>query len=176
MQLPWLGEHTPFPPTQAALGPNSDAPGLLADFGFAPRHGFFSELADRLRLNFLPGTPETGDLGELFLLIFDDERDPEWIAAIDDRTLQRCADDLTRALSKDPLNLRLKRFADTVQALILCQRKRTSDLAPLLEIAAAQGVRVAALITDQVKGTQSLIPADNTSDNMPLAGKSGGKP
>ena len=51
----------------------------------------------------------------------------------DDRTLQRCADDLTRALSKDPLNLRLKRFADTVQALILCQRKRTSDLAPLLE-------------------------------------------
>ena len=45
-----------------------------------------------------------------------------------------------------------------------------------MEIAAAQGVRVAALITDQVKGTQSLIPADNTSDNMPLQGKSGGKP
>jgi hypothetical protein len=65
-----------------------DAPGLLADFGFAPRHGFFSELADRLRLNFLPGTPETRDLGELFLLIFDDERDPEWIAP---STTARCA-------------------------------------------------------------------------------------
>lgn len=77
-----------------------DAPGLLADFGFASRHGFFSELADRLRLNCLPGTPDTHDLGELFLLIFDDERDPEWIAAIDDRTLRRllalCAEDPAR--------------------------------------------------------------------------------
>ena len=34
-----------------------DATGLLADFGFAPRQGFVSELADRLRLACLPGTP-----------------------------------------------------------------------------------------------------------------------
>ena len=49
MQLPWLGEHTPFPPTQTALGPDSDAPGLLAAGGGldvprlreAYRHGIF---------------------------------------------------------------------------------------------------------------------------------------
>jgi biopolymer transport protein ExbD len=47
-----------------------------------------------------------------------------------------------------------------------------------MDIASNQGVRVAALITDQTKGTQSLIPSDNTSDNMPLAGggKTGGNP
>jgi biopolymer transport protein TolR len=46
-----------------------------------------------------------------------------------------------------------------------------------MDIASHQGVRVAALITDQTKGTTSLIPADNVSDNMPLAGKApGGNP
>lgn len=45
-----------------------------------------------------------------------------------------------------------------------------------MEIASNQGVRVAALITDQVPGTQSLLPADNVNDQMPLQAKPGGKP
>jgi biopolymer transport protein TolR len=44
-----------------------------------------------------------------------------------------------------------------------------------MEMAAKQGVRVAALITDQTKGTQSLIESDNAADNMPLSGKKGGQ-
>jgi site-specific recombinase len=39
---------------------------LLADFGFAPRTAFVSELAERLRRKLLPGTPETVDASELF--------------------------------------------------------------------------------------------------------------
>ena len=38
---------------------------LLADFGFAPRTAFMSELGHRLRRKLLPGTPETRDLAEL---------------------------------------------------------------------------------------------------------------
>lgn len=49
MTLPWLGDHSPFPPTQQALGADSDAPGLLAAGGGlavprlreAYRHGIF---------------------------------------------------------------------------------------------------------------------------------------
>ena len=49
MQLTWLDTHTPFPPTRQALGPESDAPGLLAaGGGLSPqrlkqayRHGIF---------------------------------------------------------------------------------------------------------------------------------------
>ena len=66
-----------------------DATGLLADFGFSPRQGFLSELGERLRLATLPGTPQTRDLGELFLLLFDGEADALWIEAIDDATLAR---------------------------------------------------------------------------------------
>ncbi|OYT89345.1 MAG: recombinase [Burkholderiales bacterium PBB6] len=66
-----------------------DATGLLADFGFAPRQGFVSELADRVRLSCLPGTPQTRDLGELFRLLFNGEDDTTWLQAIDDATLLR---------------------------------------------------------------------------------------
>jgi site-specific recombinase len=69
---------------RATLAP-LDAAGLLADFGFAPRQGFVSEFAERLRLMLLPGTPQTGDLGELFQLVFADG-DQAWIEALDDAT------------------------------------------------------------------------------------------
>ncbi len=66
-----------------------DATGLLADFGFAPRQGFLSELAERVRLGWLPATPQTDDLGALFAQLFSGADDADWIAAIDDATVAR---------------------------------------------------------------------------------------
>ena len=73
---------------QAIFG-RLDATGLLADFGFAPRQGFVSELAERLRLACLPGTPQTADLGQLFHLLFTEAEDTDWIAALDNHTVGR---------------------------------------------------------------------------------------
>jgi site-specific recombinase len=64
---------------------------LLADFGFAPRASFVSELAQRLRDKLLPHTPETSDAAELFKLSLDAQTDAQWIAALDSSTLQRLA-------------------------------------------------------------------------------------
>ncbi|MBQ0936484.1 site-specific recombinase [Ideonella paludis] len=66
-----------------------DSNGLLADFGFPPRQGFVSELGDRLRLAWLPGTPQTSDAGELFSLLFNRPDDAAWVAALDEATLGR---------------------------------------------------------------------------------------
>ncbi|MDA1080438.1 MAG: biopolymer transporter ExbD [Gemmatimonadetes bacterium] len=44
-----------------------------------------------------------------------------------------------------------------------------------MDIASNQGVRVAALITDQTKGTTSLIEADNAGQDLGI-GKKGGTP
>jgi len=66
-----------------------DATGLLADYGFAPRQGFLSELAERVRLGWLPATPQTDDLGALFPQLFSGANDAEWLAAIDDATIAR---------------------------------------------------------------------------------------
>lgn len=46
-----------------------------------------------------------------------------------------------------------------------------------MEIASNQGVRVAALITDQIKGTQSMIESDNAGADLGIGGeKKGGTP
>ncbi|MFZ5548464.1 MAG: site-specific recombinase [Pseudomonadota bacterium] len=66
-----------------------DATGLLADFGFAPRQGFLSELAERLRLSWLPGTPQTSDLGALFPQLLGEDDDADWLNAIDEPTIER---------------------------------------------------------------------------------------
>ena len=72
----------------AGLRSGIDTTSLFADFGFAPRASFVSELAQRLRARLLPGTPETGSLAELFPLLFE-PADAAWVARIDAPTLAR---------------------------------------------------------------------------------------
>ena len=73
-----------------------------------------------------------------------------------------------------------KRTSDKIMFIKADRNLKYDRIMEAMEIASNQGVRVAALITDQVPGTQSLIAADNTNDQMPLQGKadgkSGGKP
>lgn len=68
-----------------------DATSLLADYGFSSRSAFASELAERLRLKWLPGTPETADASALFTLGLCHEFDAQWLNALDDATLARLA-------------------------------------------------------------------------------------
>jgi site-specific recombinase len=60
---------------------------LLADFGFAPRTSFMSEVGRRIRLQVLPMSPETTDAAELFELTLDYDSDSAWLSALDDHTL-----------------------------------------------------------------------------------------
>ena len=62
---------------------------LLADYGFAPRTAFASELAERLRRKILPGTPETTDASDLFRMVLPGVFDAGWIALLDEATLAR---------------------------------------------------------------------------------------
>jgi len=62
---------------------------LLADYGFAPRTAFVSELTERLRRKILPGTPETTDASDLFRMVLPGAFDAGWIALLDDAQLAR---------------------------------------------------------------------------------------
>ncbi len=77
---------------------------LLADFGFAPRTAFVSELAERLRRKLLPGTPETGDASELFPLVAPTRFDAQWMGAVDEATVERLARLLSTDIELDTLN------------------------------------------------------------------------
>lgn len=62
---------------------------LLADYGFAPRTAFASELSERLRRKILPGTPETTDASDLFRMVLPGVFDAGWIALLDEAQLNR---------------------------------------------------------------------------------------
>jgi site-specific recombinase len=62
---------------------------LLADYGFAPRTAFASELGERLRRKILPGTPETTDASDLFRMVLPGVFDAGWIALLDETQLAR---------------------------------------------------------------------------------------
>jgi site-specific recombinase len=74
----------------AAFWREIDAPSLFADYGFGSRMALRSELWKRLRERALPASPVTRSLGELFPLLVHGS-DADWLAAIDDPTLQRIA-------------------------------------------------------------------------------------
>jgi site-specific recombinase len=68
-----------------------DGTTLLADYGFASRSAFVSEFFERIRLNCLPCTPETADASTLFTLVLSHGFDAQWLAALDEATLERIA-------------------------------------------------------------------------------------
>lgn len=80
-----------------------DVTTLLADFGFAPRTAFVSELADRLRRKILPGTPETIDSATLFALVAPSRFDAQWLAAIPDVQIDQLVDLLSSNARTDTL-------------------------------------------------------------------------
>jgi site-specific recombinase len=69
-----------------------DASSLLADYGFAQRSAFVSEMFERMRLKLLPATPETTDAAVLFSLVLPKSFDQLWLAELDEETLARIAD------------------------------------------------------------------------------------
>ncbi len=83
------GAHARLQGWWTALVGTVDITTLLADFGFAPRTAFFSELAERLRYKLMPASPETIDASELFSLALPADFDAQWLDALDEATLSR---------------------------------------------------------------------------------------
>ena len=64
---------------------------LLADFGFASKSVFLTELGHRIRRKLLPTSPLTTDMADLFGLLFSHPHDGRWLRALPPRLLQRLA-------------------------------------------------------------------------------------
>lgn len=111
---------------------------LFADLGFSARRELWGDLAERLRLRLLPGTPDSTDLAELFALFFSSADDAEWLRAIDDETLSRLAA-LIRAEPPDRTDF--QPFFDAITYLVSAVRatafmpalRRRMDVALLAE-------------------------------------------
>ena len=113
-----------------------DVTTLLADFGFAPRTAFVSELAERLRRKILPGTPETIDAAELFPLVAPTRFDAQWLAAIPDAQIAQ----LTALLSSNVQTDTLIWQHNLMDALTYCTAQiRATGFAPELRLRMDKG-------------------------------------
>ena len=140
-----------------------DVTTLLADFGFAPRTAFLSELTERLRHKLLPDTPETLDAAELFSLALPRAFDAQWLAAIDATQLQRI-----EQLLRQPAVDGATRWQHTVlDAITYCSGQILSTgFAPELRLrmsVAARDARPFHTLTRDVEAlrTEVLRPAPN---------------
>lgn len=112
---------------------------LLADHGFAPRAAFMSEFGERLRRRVLPASPDTRELSTLFYLLFDADRDPAWIAQLDDATLERLGDLFSQAwryAEDSPLGWR-QPFMEALS--ILASQVRAAGVSPELRLRMTDG-------------------------------------
>ncbi len=108
-----------------------DVTTLLADFGFAPRTAFVSELADRLKRKLLPGTPETQDAAELFMLLRPSRFDAQWLALLDEADMSRLVALLTTQPDVDAQAWQL----GVLDALTYCTAQiRANGFAPELRL------------------------------------------
>jgi site-specific recombinase len=151
-----------------------DGTTLLADYGFASRSAFVSELAERLRLKILPTTPETVDASELFPLVLSTRFDAQWIAALDEPLLARLASILQTSApglpGSTPQNITLWQ-STVLEAITFCAAQvRATGFAPELRLRMSDTAREAgpfhALTADfdQVRSAFLLrVPGDAAS-------------
>lgn len=104
---------------------------LLADFGFAPRTAFISELAERLRRKLLPGTPETQDAAELFPLVAPTRFDAQWMSALEEPQVHQ----LARLLAASPAQDTQHWQHSLMDAITYCTAQiRATGFAPELRL------------------------------------------
>lgn len=134
------------------LASSVDITPLLADYGFAPRTGLVSELAERLRRKLLPSSPETIDAAELFTLALPQACDAQWMGALSADQLGR----LVHLFAGDAVRpLRWQR--DLLDAMTYCAGQILSTgFAPELRLRMSPEARAAQPFHALIRDVESL--------------------
>lgn len=145
-----------------------DVTTLLADFGFATRTALVSEVAERLRTKLLPGSPETIDASELFMLALPSAFDAQWLGALDESQLNRLTDLLAPV---DPGGGATRWHKALLDAITYCAGQILSTgFAPELRLRMSEAAREAqpfhALIRDVESLRVEVLHALRTPDRL----------
>ncbi len=134
------------------LNDTVDITPLLADFGFAPRTGLASELSARLKRKLLPGSPDTIDASELFMMALPSGFDAQWLMALTPELLAR----LVALLSGSEMhNTRWQR--DLLDAMTYCAGQILSTgFAPELRLRMGAAARQAQPFHALIRDVESL--------------------
>lgn len=151
----------------AVLIDHVDVTTLLADFGFAPRAALVAELADRMRMKLLPGTPETLDASELFMLCLPSAQDARWLAALDEPALQR----LVQMLEPDAARAAQRWQEALLDALVYCAGQiMSTGFAPELRLRMSEAARESQPFHGLIREVEALREAVQASAAGAVAG------
>ena len=141
----------------------TDGTTLLADYGFASRSAFVSELTERIRQKLLPSTPETADASTLFSLVLCHPFDAQWLAALDEPTLAHISAVLQPRLSleTDAALPCISQWQGTVlEALTFCTSQvRATGFSPELRLRMSEPARQARPFHDLARDLDVLRDA-----------------
>jgi len=141
----------------------TDGTTLLADYGFASRSAFVSELSERVRQKLLPSTPETSDASTLFSLVLSHPFDAQWLAALDEPTLVRIAAALQPRASRET-DASLPHISQwqgmVLEALTFCTSQvRATGFSPELRLRMSEPMRQARPFHDLARDLDQLREA-----------------
>ena len=141
----------------------TDGTALLADYGFASRSAFVSELTERIRQKLLPSTPETSDASTLFSLVLSHPFDAQWLAALDEPTLARIAAALQPRASRET-DASLPHISQwqgmVLEALTFCTSQvRATGFSPELRLRMSEPMRQARPFHDLARDLDLLRDA-----------------
>lgn len=112
---------------------------LFSQLGLAREHGFFAEAIDRISRKFIPTPYNERDLAELFIRIFKDEQDAEWVANLDEVAIGK----LTALLFYSPeIQAAIaKKFITSIRGALIVLSSQVSALGMSAEIRSRAEIR-----------------------------------
>ena len=100
---------------------DNDARSLFADTGMSASPALTGELISRLQTKLLPVAPNQAELAVVFALLFVQERDAEWVAALDESLIERLRGYVANDDARGGAMLRLKSALDD-SIVLLCNQ------------------------------------------------------
>lgn len=118
---------------------DSEALHLFSQLGLSREHGFFAEAFDRISRKFIPTPYNERDLSELFIRIFKDEQDADWVANLDEAAIGR----LQKLMfySPETQNAIATKFITSIRGALIVLSSQVSALGMSAEIRSRAEIR-----------------------------------
>ncbi|MEQ1595757.1 MAG: recombinase [Casimicrobium sp.] len=141
---------------------DNDARSLFADTGMSASPALAGELISRLQTKLLPVAPNQAELAVVFALLFVEERDAEWVAALDESLIERLCGYVTNDDANGNAMLGLKSALDD-SIVLLCNQIAAAALEAPIRLRLDGNTAHASALMQLAKLSYDLVQAPPSS-------------
>lgn len=141
---------------------DNDARSLFADTGMSASPALAGELISRVQTKLLPVAPNQAELAVVFALLFVEERDAEWVAALDESLIERLCSYVTNDDANGDAMLGLKSALDD-SIVLLCNQIAAAALEAPIRLRLDGNTAHASALMQLAKLSYDLVQAPPSS-------------